>query len=87
MSEDGKYQLAGCGFLVRSNDYGQTWTTVVVESANWQTVAISGDGRCQLAGSDEKLFCSTERGVSNWRAADVPRSDWTCSGLNGDGQF
>lgn len=87
LSRDGRVMLVAQadgtstpGALLRSLDYGATWTTVTGRTTYWRAVAVSDDGRVMLAGEEGlslsdlgRVWISTDSGAT-WSQALVGES-------------
>jgi hypothetical protein len=93
MSTNGEYQTAvahpedemSSGIYV-SSDYGSTWIENTA-GPKWMGVAMSADGRLQLACAlDGKLYGSTDHGAT-WTAKPGLNRAWWAVAMSGDGKM
>lgn len=94
MCSNGRYQTiaAGYAWLYRSEDYGHTWTNIVLNAkkptsntaAQMISIDISADGKYQTALSEElgSIFRSEDYGVT-WQKIITPNTgNWTWVTIN-----
>jgi len=96
ISENGQYQLAsvnefGPGTLVRSTDYGNTWTptTTLVEFAFYPSVSADGRRQVVACAPNENVgmvYISNDYG-DTWNPTDIVSDQyaWICVNISGDG--
>jgi hypothetical protein len=104
MSSDGKYQtavdtnvLGSTGCIHISKDYGNTWIinnnlNPSLPSASWSRVAMSSDGKYQIAGggvfSLGFLYINNDYGFSWNKSPSFPLlKDWRAVAISSDGKY
>jgi hypothetical protein len=87
MSGNSNVYVSG-NLIIEEKIIGQTWSSVInTSNKNWTSVAISGDGKYQLAceSTTDGLYLSTNYGIS-WATVDSPRF-WQYAAISYDGKY
>ena len=86
---EGKYQTAvvNGGYIYRSEDYGDSWSSVTTYSQNWSSVSVSSSGQYQTAVvNGEYIYRSSNYGV-DWSPITTYSKNWTAVSVSSNGQY
>lgn len=93
MSATGQFQTAvtANGLPWTSIDYGVTWVIASASTSNWTDIAMTSDGKTQIASTVGNIWTSTDYGV-NWTEQttgspfNLGTRNWQRVGMSSDGK-